>query len=72
MIVTCRYITSSSSRTATSDGTPPAAETDRDRERSRLMLHQFHAFPRLNEFNTIFRADRLFQRYMVDAAANIE
>jgi hypothetical protein len=36
------------------------------------MLHQFHAFPRLNEFNTLFRADRLFQRYMVDAAANIE
>jgi Helitron helicase-like domain at N-terminus len=51
---------------------PPVVETDRDREWSRLTLHQFHAFPRLNEFNTLFRADRLFQQYMVDAAVNVE
>jgi hypothetical protein len=51
------------------------SETDRDRVRTRLTLRQYHAyrpFPRRTEFNTIFRADRLFQQYMVDAAANIE
>ena len=49
--------------------------TDRDRIRQRLTLGHYHAYrlcTRVNEFNTIFRANRLFQQYVVDAAATIE
>jgi hypothetical protein len=49
--------------------------TSQDRERTRLTLRHFHAhrlFPRVDDFNTIFRARRLFQQYVVDAAATIE
>jgi hypothetical protein len=49
--------------------------TDRDRIRTRLTLGHYHAyrlFTRVDEFNTIFRAKRLFQQYVVDAAATIE
>jgi hypothetical protein len=51
------------------------AATDRDRIRTRLTLNQYHAyrlFPRVDDFNAIFRARRLFQQYVVDAAATIE
>jgi hypothetical protein len=50
-------------------------DTGRDRQRTRLTLRAFHAyrlFPCLNEFDHLFRGERLFQQYMVDAAATIE
>jgi Helitron helicase-like domain at N-terminus len=34
--------------------------------------HRYRLFPRVDDFNTIFRAMRLFQQYVVDAAATIE
>jgi helitron helicase-like protein len=34
--------------------------------------HAYRLFPRLTEFNTLFRAQRLFQQYLVDAAATID
>jgi hypothetical protein len=49
--------------------------TNEDRVRERLSLRDYHAhrlFPRLDDFNAIFRAKRLFQQYVVDAAATIE
>ena len=46
-----------------------------ERTRERLTLRQYHAyrlFPREGEFNTLFRAGRLFQQYVVDAFACID
>jgi len=34
--------------------------------------HAYRLFPRLTEFNTLFRGQRLFQQYLVDAAATID
>jgi hypothetical protein len=47
----------------------------RQRERSRLSMRHYHAyrlFLRETEFNTLLRAERLFQQYVVDAFACIE
>lgn len=43
---------------------PAGAASSRD---SRCQFHAHRLFPRLNEFNTLFWADRLFQRTWVDA-----
>jgi hypothetical protein len=50
-------------------------DPDQVRERHRLTLRMWHAyrlFTRRGEFNTLFRAQRLFQQYVVDAAATYD
>jgi Helitron helicase-like domain at N-terminus len=50
-------------------------ETHGPRKRTQLTMSHYHAyrlFPRLTEFNTLFRGQRLFQQYLVDAAATID
>jgi PIF1-like helicase len=48
-------------------------ETHGPRKRTQLTLNHYHAyrlFTRRDEFNTLFRAQRLFQQYLVDAAVH--
>jgi helitron helicase-like protein len=56
-------------------GWHPGLIQPNDDDPPRLSLRQYHAyrmFTRHGEFNTLFRARRLFQQYLVDAAATID